>query len=147
MRRTLQSFLFSRLNDPNSVTLSSQKRYSSSPIICVATLWTCSNRSMYFLCWGPQSSSWGHESGEDHLPKSAGHISFYADQNIIAFLGCKYTLSVHIHFFLSPSLQGYSQPTHRLHLYQELPRSRCKILHFDLFYMRFMWPLHKEEER
>lgn len=60
MRRTLQSFLFSRLNDPNSVTLSSQKRYSSSPIICVATLWTCSNRSMYFLCWGPQYSSWGH---------------------------------------------------------------------------------------
>lgn len=60
MRRTLQSFLFSRLNDPNSVTLSSQKRYSSSPIICMATLWTCSNRSMYFLCWGPQYSSWGH---------------------------------------------------------------------------------------
>ncbi|KAK4827490.1 hypothetical protein QYF61_018790 [Mycteria americana] len=54
-RRCPQSLLFSRLNNPNSLSLSSQERCSSPRIIFVALLWTCSNRSMSFLCWGPQS--------------------------------------------------------------------------------------------
>lgn len=100
MRRTLQSFLFSRLNDPNSVTLSSQKRYSSSPIICMATLWTCSNRSMYFLCWGPQYSSWGHmKVGRITSLNLLATLLFMQTRIQLVFLGCKYTLSVHIHFF------------------------------------------------
>ncbi|KAK4832076.1 hypothetical protein QYF61_020632 [Mycteria americana] len=53
--RSPQSLLFSRLNNPSSLSLSSQERCSISLIIFVALLWTCSNRSMSFLCRGLQS--------------------------------------------------------------------------------------------
>ncbi|KAK4816023.1 hypothetical protein QYF61_011013 [Mycteria americana] len=48
--RSPPSLLFSRLNNPNSLSLSSQERCSSPRIIFVALLWTCSNSSMSFLC-------------------------------------------------------------------------------------------------
>ena len=61
--RSPWSLLFSRLNSPNSLSLSSQERCSSPLINFVALLWTCSNRSMSFFCWGPQNqtqySRWG----------------------------------------------------------------------------------------
>jgi len=49
------SLLFSRLNSPNSLSLSSQERCSSPHIIFVALLCTRSNRSMSFLCRRLQS--------------------------------------------------------------------------------------------
>ncbi|XP_063182760.1 phospholipase ABHD3 isoform X5 [Chroicocephalus ridibundus] len=53
--RSPRSLLFSRLNIPNSLSLSSQERCSSPLIILVALLWTHSNRSMSFSCRGLQS--------------------------------------------------------------------------------------------
>ncbi|KAK4831337.1 hypothetical protein QYF61_017468 [Mycteria americana] len=53
--RSPHSLIFSRLNNPNSLSLSAQERCSSPLIIFVALLWTHSNRPMSFLCWGPQS--------------------------------------------------------------------------------------------
>ena len=50
-----QSFLFSKMNNFSSLRLSSQERCSSPLIIFVVTLWTHSNRSMSFLCWGPRA--------------------------------------------------------------------------------------------
>ncbi|KAK4824541.1 hypothetical protein QYF61_016145 [Mycteria americana] len=44
-----------RLNNYNALSLSSEERLSSPLIIFMAFLWTCSNRSMSFLYWGPQS--------------------------------------------------------------------------------------------
>ena len=61
--RSPYSLLFSRLNEPSSLSLPSQGRCSSPLIIFVAFLWTLSNSSTSFLCWGPhtwtQSSRWG----------------------------------------------------------------------------------------
>jgi len=60
--RSPQSLPFSWLNNLNSLSLSSQQKCSSPQIIFVALLWTVSNRSMCFLCWGLQSwkqGSWG----------------------------------------------------------------------------------------
>ncbi|KAK4832903.1 hypothetical protein QYF61_026546 [Mycteria americana] len=53
--RSPRSLLFSRLNNPNSLSQSAQERCSSPLIIFVALLWTHSNRSMSFLYWGPQT--------------------------------------------------------------------------------------------
>ncbi|KAK4827585.1 hypothetical protein QYF61_019487, partial [Mycteria americana] len=50
-----QSLPFSRLTNPNSLSLSSQERCSIPLIIFVALLWTHSKRSMSFLYWGPNS--------------------------------------------------------------------------------------------
>ena len=47
-------------------------------------LWTCSNSSMFFWCWGPQNqmqySRWGptRAEGQNHLPQPAGHTSLDA---------------------------------------------------------------------
>ncbi|KAK4815157.1 hypothetical protein QYF61_017598 [Mycteria americana] len=49
-RRSPRSRLFSRLNNPNSLSLSYQERCSIPLIIFVALLWTRSHRSMSFLC-------------------------------------------------------------------------------------------------
>jgi len=58
-----QSLHFSRLNNPNSRSLSSQERCSIPLITSVALLWTRSNRSVSFFYWVPQSwtpySRWG----------------------------------------------------------------------------------------
>ena len=57
------SLPFSRVNSPNSLSLSSQERCSIPLIIFVALLWTRSNKSTSFLCWWLQSwtqnSRWG----------------------------------------------------------------------------------------
>jgi len=72
--RSPQSLLFSKLNSPNSLSFSSQERGSSPQIIFVALLWTRSNSSMSFLCWGlhswMQDSGWGltRAEGQNHLP-------------------------------------------------------------------------------
>lgn len=76
-QRFSQSLLFSRLNNPNSLSLSPQKR-SCSPIIFMAVLWTRSNMSTALLCCRCQSwmqhSRWGShgngEEGQNHLPSS-----------------------------------------------------------------------------
>jgi len=49
--RSPRSPLFSKLNKPNTLNLSSQERCSSPLII----FWTHSNSSMSFLHWGPQA--------------------------------------------------------------------------------------------
>lgn len=47
-----------RLDNSNFFNLSSQEGCSIPPIISVVLLWTSSNTSMPFLCWGPQSWTW-----------------------------------------------------------------------------------------
>ncbi|KAK4810698.1 LOW QUALITY PROTEIN: hypothetical protein QYF61_007672 [Mycteria americana] len=49
--RPPRSLLFSRLNNPNSLSLSLR----GAPAFFVALLWTSPNRSMSFLYWGPRS--------------------------------------------------------------------------------------------
>ena len=49
------SKVFPRLKSPNSLSLSAEERGSSLPTISMALLWTCSNRSMSFLYWGPRA--------------------------------------------------------------------------------------------
>ena len=53
--RSPLSLLSSRLNNANPLSRSSQEKCSSPLIISMALLWTPSNRSMPFLCWGLQS--------------------------------------------------------------------------------------------
>ena len=53
--RSPRSLLFSRLNSPNSLSPSLQKRCSIPLISFVSLLWPHSNRSVSFLCWGLQS--------------------------------------------------------------------------------------------
>ena len=55
VRRCPQSLLFSRLNNSNSLSLSSQESCSIHLTVFVALLWYHSNKSMSFLCWGLQS--------------------------------------------------------------------------------------------
>ncbi|GAB0182728.1 ras-related protein Rab-31 [Grus japonensis] len=50
--RSPRSLLFSRLNNPNPLSVSSQERCSSPLIVFMALLWTRFNRSMSFLYWG-----------------------------------------------------------------------------------------------
>ena len=61
--RSPYSLLFSRLNKPNSLSLSLQERCSSPLITFVALLWTLSNSPPSFLYWGLQTwmqySRWG----------------------------------------------------------------------------------------
>jgi len=63
----------------------------------VALLWTCSNSSMSFLCWGLQSrmqdSRWGRQN---HLPCPAAHASLDAAQDMVGLLGCQRTLVAHV---------------------------------------------------
>ncbi|KAK4822199.1 hypothetical protein QYF61_011840 [Mycteria americana] len=69
------------LNNPNSLSLSSQERYSVPLIIFMALLWTSSNSSMSFLCWGLQSwtqySSPGYGWPSGTLP---AHIQLFIHQ-------------------------------------------------------------------
>jgi len=46
-----QGLLFSKLNKPNFLNLSSQERCSSPLMILVALLWTCFNNSTSFMRW------------------------------------------------------------------------------------------------
>jgi len=50
--RSLWSLLSSRLNSPNSVSLSLQERCSIPWIAFMVLLWTCSSSSMSLLYWG-----------------------------------------------------------------------------------------------
>ncbi|KAK4831029.1 LOW QUALITY PROTEIN: hypothetical protein QYF61_014917 [Mycteria americana] len=82
--RSPWSLLFSRLNKPNSLSLSSYERCSSSRITFVAPLWTRSNRA----------------EGQNHLPQPAGYAAFDAAQDTVGFLGCECTLSAHVQLFI-----------------------------------------------
>jgi len=68
----------------------------------MALLWTCSNTSLSFLCWGLQSwmqdSRWGltRAKGQNPLPHPAGHASLDASQDTVGFLGCRCTLLAHV---------------------------------------------------
>jgi len=44
-----------------------------------------------------------HQSGteeQNHLPRSAGHASLVAAQDMVGLLGCKRTLVVHVQLFI-----------------------------------------------
>lgn len=53
--RSPLSFLFSRLDKPSSLSLSSQKRFSSALPMFIALHWTLSSNSLSFLNWGAQN--------------------------------------------------------------------------------------------
>ena len=63
--RSPQSLLFSKINKPSSLNISSQERCSSPLTILVALLWTRSKSSMSFLCWGLQAAWLCYSSGLD----------------------------------------------------------------------------------
>lgn len=78
-------------------------------------LWTCSNKYMSFLCWGPQNwmqcYRWGLTRVENPLCWPADHAAFDAAQGVFGPLGCKHTHKlVHVQFSCarppSPSPQG-----------------------------------------
>ncbi|KAK4821259.1 hypothetical protein QYF61_017137 [Mycteria americana] len=103
--RSRQSLLFSRLNNPNSLSLSSQK--CSSPLtIFMALLWTHSNRSMSFLMLGaPEVNTvlqvGPHDRRGGESPQPAGHASFDAAQDMVGFLGCKQALPGHVELLIN----------------------------------------------
>ncbi|KAK4811117.1 hypothetical protein QYF61_019748 [Mycteria americana] len=84
------------------------ERCSSPLIIFVALFWTCSNKSMSFLCWGPQNwtqySRWGLTTvewrGRITSLNLLATLHLYAAQDAIGFLGCKRTLPAHVLFFI-----------------------------------------------
>ena len=41
-------------------------------------------------------------AGQNHLPQPAGHTSFDAAQDTVAFLGCESTLPVHVELLINP---------------------------------------------
>ncbi|KAK4819472.1 LOW QUALITY PROTEIN: hypothetical protein QYF61_004698 [Mycteria americana] len=103
--RSPRSLLFSRLNNPSSLSLSLEERCSSPRIIFVALLWPCSSSSMSFLApeldAGLQARS--HQSrveGQNHLPRPAGHAAFDAAQDTVGLLGCKRTSLAHVQLFV-----------------------------------------------
>lgn len=89
-----QSFLFPRLNNTISFSLSSQERCSRILIILEAILWTCSDKFIPLLPWRPLicTQYCSREERENQLPQPAGHTSLDADHDATGFLGCKCTL-------------------------------------------------------
>jgi len=138
-----QSLLFSRLNSPNSLCLSSQESYSSPLTVFVALLWTCSNRFISFLCCRPQSwmlySRWALTQsgleGQNHLTRPAGYTSLDAAQDMVGFLGCVSTLLGHVELYFNQTLKSFSSGLLSIHslpslyLCLELPRPMCLGLH------------------
>ena len=106
--RSLWSLLFPRLNNPNSLSLSSRRRCSSSVFIFVTLLWTHSDRSTPFLCWwAPELNTvlqvrfhQGRVEWQNHLPWPAGHASVDAAHNMVGLLGCYCLLPALIQFFI-----------------------------------------------
>ena len=123
--RSTQSFLFSRVNSPSSLSLSSYGRCSNPRTFFVACLWTSSSRFMFLLYWGlriwTQYSRWGLSWAEeqDHLPHPAYHTTFDAAQYMVGFLGCEGTLLAHVQL----AIHQYSQVFFsRAVLYRVLPQ-------------------------
>lgn len=97
----LQRLLFSRLNKPNALILSSQK-WSIPLITAVVSSGPTKTDPRLFVLGVPHLDAvlhaWSDESwaeGQNHLPQPAGHASLDAAQNMTGFLGCKRTLSGH----------------------------------------------------
>ena len=99
--------LMKKLNNPNSLTLSSWA-------LLGGLLWTRLNKCMSFLCWGPWSwarySKWSLTRAEwqNHLPQPAGHASFDAAQDMVGFLGCRHTLLGHVELLSTNTLKACS---------------------------------------
>lgn len=78
-----------------------------------AFLWTWSNKSMSFLCWGPQNwmqfSRWGLTRVENPLSQPAGHTGFDAAQDAVGLLRCKHTHKLlHVQFFICQNPMPFS---------------------------------------
>jgi len=91
--RSPRSLLFSRLNSPSSLSLSSLERYSTlcsptldalhvSPVLRTPYLDTVLQVSPHQCC----------AERQDHLPRPAGHTSFDAAQDMVGFLICEGTV-------------------------------------------------------
>lgn len=80
-------------------------------------LWTHSNRSVSFSCWGSTELDTAqvgcHKNwveAQNALPRPAGHAALDAAQHTVGFLGCKCIRLGRVEFLLSTlSLQGCSQ--------------------------------------
>ena len=133
-----QSLLFSRLNNPNSLSLSSQERCSSPRIIFVSLLWTHSNLVHIFpvlraseLDAGLQVGS--HQStveGQNQIPRPAGYAAFHAAQDVVGF----WAASTHCWFMSSFSSTSTLTSSEVLwnfsegHLKEITPSREVKIL-------------------
>lgn len=104
--RSSWNLLFCRLNIPTlSVCLHSRGFPAFSALS--GLLCSHSNRSLSFLCWGPQSR-WGFTRMEvrwkNPLPWPAGHAVGDAAQDAVGILGCQCTLLGHVQFLIHPVL-------------------------------------------
>ncbi|KAK4824458.1 LOW QUALITY PROTEIN: hypothetical protein QYF61_015836 [Mycteria americana] len=104
--RSPHSLLFSRLNKPNSLSLSSRGApalgsfsWPSSGPAPAGPRPSCAE--------GPELDTAlqvrSHQSrveGQNHLPQPAGHASFDAAQDTVGLLGCQRTLLAHVQLFV-----------------------------------------------
>jgi len=92
------------MNYPNSLSFSVWERCSSPLTIFIALLWTHSNRSMPFLCWGSRTGC-RTPGGVSQEQNRAGEwrpltcCLFLRTGDIISFLGWKIPLLAHVQFF------------------------------------------------
>ena len=144
--RSAHSLLFSRLNHPNSLSLSSQESCSIPQIIFVVLLCTRSHKPMSFLCWGLQSwmqdSRWGltRTKQRGRIPSSDLLAMLLLMQPVVQL--AFWAASAHCHLMLSFSftstpksfssglLSTHSLPS--LYLRLGLPRPTCRTLHLAL---------------
>ena len=117
--RSPQSLLFSRLNNPNFLSLSSQGKCSMPWVIFVAVFWPHYNRSMSLLYWGHHiwmqySSSYLTSAEKDRITSLDLLTILLLLQQTVGFLGSENTLltrvqilfgrAVHYPFVLQPAL-------------------------------------------
>ncbi|KAK4831309.1 hypothetical protein QYF61_016798 [Mycteria americana] len=105
--RSPRSLLFSRLNNPNSPSLSPQQRCSSPRIIFVASSGPAPTAPCPSCAEDPRAgrstAGGSHQSGaegQNPLPRPAGHAALDAAQDTVGFLGCECTLSAHVQLFI-----------------------------------------------
>ena len=63
-------------------------------------------------CSTPGGSHQSRVERQNHLPRPAGHASFYAAQDTVVFLGCESTLPAHVQPY-----QYYSHPFISMHFH------------------------------
>lgn len=119
-----QSLLFFRLYNPNSLSLSSQRRWSSSCTIFMALLCNCSSRSTSCTmdsraeCSSPGGFLPDKVEWLNHFPRPDSHASFYTTQETRGFLAHKCTLPVQ--FLSTRILKLFSAVPFSIHVFQSL---------------------------
>jgi len=122
--RSPQSLLFTRLNNPNSLSLSSQERCSSPQHFSGPPLDPLQQLYVFPVLGAPELDAGlqmvSHQSGAEEqnpLPQPVGHAAFDAAQDAVGLLGCEHTLPdarklfifvvIHTQCKLFPKIPGF----------------------------------------